>query len=270
MDQKSDSNVLDVSLDSLIAMRDDKKEYGNRGRPNNRGRGPVGNRRAYDNNNSGYNNNARVPRGADMSQRIGNLMHLPSVSVSEIAAQPLQNRVLKVSSTSQSKNVAGSIAHISRVGDSPSLLATGALSVNQCIKAIAIGRKYLEEEMIDLRCYPEQRDNTQSSFSFVLAKSKRVRKSEDGDYQEVKVSRNTKPGSTAGAIKAMVLAGKRVAVVAIGADSVLQAAHAIAIARNYLQKEGCDISFRPDFQHIKLDDEREISAVRLHILVQQI
>lgn len=65
---------------------------------------------------------------------------------------------LKVSATSQSKQVAGAISHTCRDGEAPSILAAGAPSVNTAVKAIAIARVNLADDKIELRCAPTLTD----------------------------------------------------------------------------------------------------------------
>lgn len=62
--------------------------------------------------------------------------------------------VLKVSSTSRPTSVAGAIAGIIRQHGRTELQAIGAGAVNQAAKAIAIARRYLEPEGIDIVCIP--------------------------------------------------------------------------------------------------------------------
>jgi stage V sporulation protein SpoVS len=57
---------------------------------------------------------------------------------------------------------------------------------------------------------------------------------------------------------------------AIGADSVTHAVKAISIGRKYLEADGLDISFRPEFTRVKFDDGRDCSAIKLVVLAQQI
>ncbi len=66
-----------------------------------------------------------------------------------------EGRSLKVSSGTEAKSLAGAIASCTREGSRVELTAIGAGSVNQAIKAIAIARKHIEDEAIDLICKPE-------------------------------------------------------------------------------------------------------------------
>lgn len=63
--------------------------------------------------------------------------------------------VLKVAATSVPSTVAGALANNLREGKSVEMVAMGARSVNQAVKAIAIAREYLRADFIDLSCRPE-------------------------------------------------------------------------------------------------------------------
>ena len=62
--------------------------------------------------------------------------------------------LIKVSSTSRTAAVAGSVAKAVRDGKTPLLRAIGAGAVNQAVKAVAVARSYLQEEGIDLAASP--------------------------------------------------------------------------------------------------------------------
>jgi len=62
--------------------------------------------------------------------------------------------VLKVSSNSQPKSVAGALAAVLRGNSSAELQAIGAGAVNQAVKAIAITRGFVAPSGIDLIVIP--------------------------------------------------------------------------------------------------------------------
>jgi len=62
--------------------------------------------------------------------------------------------VLRVSSKSEPKSVAGAIAAILRNGMPVEINAIGAAAVNQVVKSIAVARGYVGPEGIDLVCVP--------------------------------------------------------------------------------------------------------------------
>lgn len=62
--------------------------------------------------------------------------------------------VLKVSSTSKPKSVAGALAAVLREKGTVEVQAVGAGAVNQSVKAIAIARGFVAPNGIDLVCIP--------------------------------------------------------------------------------------------------------------------
>lgn len=62
---------------------------------------------------------------------------------------------LKVAAASHPATVAGAIANNVREDRLVELVAMGASSVNQAVKAIAISRDYLKDDKIELSCQPE-------------------------------------------------------------------------------------------------------------------
>lgn len=62
--------------------------------------------------------------------------------------------ILKVSSTSQPKSVAGAIAAIVRNNKKLEIETIGAGAVNQTVKSIAIARGYVAPNGIDIICIP--------------------------------------------------------------------------------------------------------------------
>lgn len=62
---------------------------------------------------------------------------------------------LKAASGTDAKVLAGAVSSFAREGRRMVLTAIGASAANQAVKAIAIARKNIEEEAIDLTCKPE-------------------------------------------------------------------------------------------------------------------
>lgn len=181
------------------------------------------------------------------------------------------SRVLKVSAQSEPKRVAGAISQTSRQGDSPTLMATGQLSINQATKAIAIARGYLEENKLDLSVRPECRDRDRTAYSFILTKTP-LRKAAtvvEDQQSELRVAQSSEPSVVAGSIAKKVRAGERVTIVSIGPASIAQTISAVTIARRYLEQDHVDICFRPEFIHVDLKGEQR-SALKFVILAQQI
>jgi len=183
-------------------------------------------------------------------------------------------RMLHVSGQSPVKQVAGAISWISREGECPRLLATQSPAINQAAKAVAIARKFLEDDKIDIACYPmftPGRRRQDESFTFLLRKSNvRGNVIPDDGTQELKVSKGSNPGTVAGAIAARVREGQRVVLSSIGPRSVSKAICSIVIARQYLAEDGVDISCRPSFLNIEFEDGRRSSCLQFQLLAQQI
>lgn len=83
--------------------------------------------------------------------------------------------VLRVSSQSQPKLVAGAIAAVSRNQQSIEIQTIGAAAVNQAVKSIAIARGYVAPNGIDLICIPafsqaEVDGEIKTSIKFLIEK----------------------------------------------------------------------------------------------------
>ena len=81
--------------------------------------------------------------------------------------------VLRVSSTSKSRSLAGCIAGVIRAEGRVELQAIGAAAVNQTIKAAAIARAFLELDGIDIVLIPAFTqvmidEQEKSAISFVV------------------------------------------------------------------------------------------------------
>ena len=62
--------------------------------------------------------------------------------------------IIKVSSRSVPKSVAGAICAVLRTGESAEVQAVGAGAVNQAVKAAAIAHMFMNEEHIETVCLP--------------------------------------------------------------------------------------------------------------------
>ena len=63
--------------------------------------------------------------------------------------------IIKVAARSRTTAVAGAIAAVIRQSRYAEVQAIGASAVNQAVKAVAIARKYLTDDNIDVVCVPE-------------------------------------------------------------------------------------------------------------------
>jgi stage V sporulation protein S len=66
--------------------------------------------------------------------------------------------IIKVAARSRTTAVAGAIAAVIRQVRYAEVQAIGASAVNQAVKAVAIARKYLADDNIDVVCIPEFTD----------------------------------------------------------------------------------------------------------------
>lgn len=71
----------------------------------------------------------------------------------------------------------------------------------------------------------------------------------------IKVSGTSRTSAVAGAIAGVVRENKRAEVQAIGASAINQAVKAMALARGYLNSDGFDIVFIPEFVDVQIDDK---------------
>jgi stage V sporulation protein S len=77
----------------------------------------------------------------------------------------------------------------------------------------------------------------------------------------LKVSSKSSPSSVAGAIAGLIKDGNPVRIQSVGAGAVNQAVKAMAIARGFLAPIGIDISCKPNFAEIKINNETR-TAIR--------
>jgi stage V sporulation protein S len=111
------------------------------------------------------------------------------------------NGELRVGAQSQSKAVAGAIAHTIRGRESITILAAGARAVSNSVKAIAIARGFIAADQIGLACVPDMVDVKNHAYNFLLEKTVGADTIDFTGVQELKVGKGSKAGGTAGAIK---------------------------------------------------------------------
>ncbi len=83
--------------------------------------------------------------------------------------------IIKVSSRSVPRSVAGAICAVIREGGSAEVEAVGAGAVNQAVKAIAVARGFLAEEGTEAVCLPafdefEVSGETKTGMKFTVEK----------------------------------------------------------------------------------------------------
>ena len=185
-------------------------------------------------------------------------------------------REVKVSGDTNPKAAAGAIAHQTRAGQPPLVLASGSHSINQAIKAIAIARGYLKDEGIDVSAFPEIRDSHGTAVCFDVCKRKRNYKKLQQATDDLKIASGSDPNIVAGAIAGKLrtmgngLIGTRICLQAIGPNCVLQAVSSISVARRYLENDCIDLSFQPEFIEVSFGDGQIRNALRFSIMVQQV
>eukprot|EP00658_Telonema_sp_P-2_P012102 TRINITY_DN14610_c0_g1_i3.p1 TRINITY_DN14610_c0_g1~~TRINITY_DN14610_c0_g1_i3.p1 ORF type:complete len:406 (-),score=120.70 TRINITY_DN14610_c0_g1_i3:283-1500(-) len=147
---------------------------------------------------------------------------------------------LKVASTSDAKRVASAICgRLHEIEGTITVLASGAASVNQAVKAVAIARRHLREsgtELLMSATFPV----ASRSGSVVLAVSTCefvVESQAENDSMNLVVKPASDPPRVAGAIANRTRLGEPVRLVARGKDSVMVAVESLAAAVNYLKGE---------------------------------
>jgi len=203
-------------------------------------------------------------------QNEGSGRHQAGVPLSDIAQAPPGERVLKVGQSSNVKTVAGSIAHVSREGDPPLVLALGASCLNTAVKACAIAAGYLAEDEVYVGLHPQWRDMARTSAALQVISLAGAPEWTDEDV-ELNVSARSEVGLVAGAIAGKVREGENVVLKAVGADSVTNAVYAIASAREYLRRDELDVCCVPVFDKEELasGEGGERSILRFQVYVSR-
>lgn len=184
---------------------------------------------------------------------------------------------IKVASETDIKKLASQIVQMARGSGSLALLAIGAGSINQAVKAMAVCNDMATQIGMDLACYPELRvmpsaDSQNalrgSAMKFVVSR-RHCRKSKLDATSELKVASTSEPRTVAGSVSAKIREGERLNITAIGPQSVCQTAKALAMSRAYLEEDGLDVSFRPEWVHIDSFSDGPRSGIKFVILAQQ-
>jgi|Transcript_87134 stage V sporulation protein SpoVS len=135
--------------------------------------------------------------------------------------------------------------------------SAGALSVNQAMKSLFVARQYLVDDEIDLFAQPEfetldPRDTASGGLNTlvrVTLEQRTAQRPREAKGMLVKAGPNSDPKVVAGAIAQNIRAGHHCAVSAQGAVSVYNAVRSIIFARRYLEPDGMDIEFQPQFPY---------------------
>ena len=183
-----------------------------------------------------------------------------------------RTRTIFAHTASNVKMVAGSIAHISRESEPPTLQAVGAASTNQAVKAVAIARTFVETDGLDFNVEPMRVTDEEIHNLVQLRLEKRQRRepAADVEFVDLKSATQTETSSLAGAIANNVRDGLRVRVTAVGASPVFKAVDAIIRARTFLEEDSVDLSFSPEFTTLRTEDGGSLNAVQFVILARQL
>merc|ERR1719450_1586108 len=164
---------------------------------------------------------------------------------------------LKVSSNTVPNKLAGAICNVVREspGGGPGVMATGPASINQAIKGIAIARKYLLEESIDIVVKPQFEEDLRSGSNVVFNISRLPRPiNREPTEDDLSAKDKTDCFKLAGAIAGRIRDGGQVACTTKGPVPVLVAVKAIALAQDYVEEEGIDVKFAVQFRDLENTD----------------
>ena len=196
--------------------------------------------------------------------------HMNQADVRDVAAS--ERPMLKVSSESKPNSVAGAICNIVREspsGEPPSVMATGPAAINQAVKAIAIARKYLLEESppVDMLVTPRFEQDLREGSNLVLELKRSETIEREPADNDLSAKERTEAHKLAGAIAGRARDGDEVAVTTKGAVPVLVAVKAVALAQEYLQEEGINVSFAVQFRDLEDPELRNTPSTFLHFAI---
>ena len=161
-----------------------------------------------------------------------------------------------IGATTDVKKSAGFIASCLREGTPPIIYATSADNVNIAIKTIALTRRYLADEGLELRAafdFPEFADNGKTAKADIHILAKRRIDDLSRVSAQLMVSKSSVTPKVAGALAASIREApknlKRVCISAAGPDAMIRAAKAIYMARHFLTDDELDLSVIPEFDN---------------------
>lgn len=171
----------------------------------------------------------------------------------------------KVLPDSDVHHTAGYIAAAMRSGSTLSVPGGSAVSLNQAVKAIALARSFLEEECFDLTVRPRLTDQDQTSdveLQISPTADDWVREEiASSEAMELFVSSESSPGRVAGAIAKLTREERQVVCTAMGPQATQNVAKSVSLARQYLDVDGVDLCFVPEFAHT----EDGASMLRIYV-----
>eukprot|EP00039_Didymoeca_costata_P018753 m.334801 g.334801 ORF g.334801 m.334801 type:complete len:266 (+) comp17443_c0_seq1:65-862(+) len=189
-------------------------------------------------------------------------MHL-SASIEDIANADAQERTLKVGKETDIKRLAGSISYVlDKCGEPPTLLASGAPSVNQAIKAICIVRSVLAKRTDGIDICARVIFDGDSPRCTIITSSTTTYANEALETDLI-VKPNTDPFKVAGAIAGRIRDGNDVGIQVVGPEPVFKAIESIAIAGKYLKQDSVKLTFGPAWTVI--EDEQNTTGIHFSI-----
>lgn len=82
----------------------------------------------------------------------------------------------------------------------------------------------------------------------------------------LRVASSSNPSSVAGAIVKNTQEGKAVELLTVGAGALNQAVKSVAIARGYISPQGRDLTIRPGFEDVEIENITK-TAMKLIVIV---
>lgn len=183
---------------------------------------------------------------------------------------------IKISSKEEPRHYSAKIAWNARNNSHMPLLATGAPAINCAIKAVAIARRLLEEDSLELFVQPAFRDRSMANSLalYVSSKSKRATEGLIQNASELTAGKGSKPTVIAGAISNRAREGGCPNITGIGPEAVCNAIMAVCHARLYLEQDQLDIRVIPAFQEVEKEDrsgdKHTMTAVKLQVVVEKV
>lgn len=184
---------------------------------------------------------------------------------------------ITVKPASVPRKVAGAIAGRIREGNYPTVGAVGTNALNVAIKSIALSRKYLRDDNIDIVVRPSFDPSDKIDYGFLLSTEPKKRTcpvDEDGEFLEppnataLTVAKKSDPQVVAGAIASNAREQNRCYTSSLGPVCVTKAIHAIIKAREYLEDrdDELDLAFAPQIKEVELEGSNGDSRVTNSII----
>jgi stage V sporulation protein SpoVS len=174
-----------------------------------------------------------------------------------VAADPKFNE-LKVSSNTETKRLAGALAHIAREQREMKISALSPANINTAVKAVAVARDYVKDESIDVGIVLKFRDDSRRALEMRYVTFDSRYTVPDESNPTYSVGKSTNSSASSGAVAARVREGARPVLSCIGAGSVFRAMTAICLASEYIRRETegkNELMIIPYFVNVSKGDE---------------